>query len=145
MVLAVSTSVEYRFWQVGSWLSLLRLAREPGDDVPGAMAFSPDGKLFAGTYNRNVVHLYDAYTGDQLASFEPIGAQEVTALAFDPHGGRLAVCEGPSAVRVWDLQEIRNELARIGLNWRDTAVPIATNSLKARGLSQEGTSGAVEP
>jgi eukaryotic-like serine/threonine-protein kinase len=143
--LAISTGGEYRFWQVGSWLPLLRIPREPGDDVPGAMAFSPDGKVFAGTYNRNVVQLFDAYTGDQLASFEPLGAQEVTALAFDPQGGRLAVCEGPSAVRVWDLQEIRNELATIGLNWQDPAVPITTNSLKAPGPAEEVPAGTIEP
>jgi hypothetical protein len=81
------------------------------------MAFSPDGRILAGTHSRSIVRLHNAATGEVLADLEPPDRHEVTGLAFNNDGTRLAVCEGYEATRIWDLQVIRSYLAPMGLDW----------------------------
>jgi WD40 repeat protein len=81
------------------------------------MAFSPDGRILAGTHSRRIVRLHDATTGEVLADLEPPEPHTVTSVCFNNDGSRLAVCEGFEATRIWDLNVIRSNLAPIGLDW----------------------------
>jgi WD40 repeat protein len=85
--------------------STLRLQREvplaDSASYPRAIAFSPDGKLFAATDERRGVTLWDARTWARLPSL-PVPGDRALALAFAPDGRRLAAGT-ESGVRVWDL------------------------------------------
>jgi WD40 repeat protein len=126
--LVTSTWQEYCFWDVARWSVVRRIPQQPGNDFPAKMAFTPDGRIFAGIHSRNVVRLYDAATGQVLADLEAPNSKFITALAFNGDGTQLVACESRDALRVWDLREIREKLAELGLDWGQ---PPATESAKA--------------
>src|SRR5438105_3316980 len=40
-----------------------------------------------------------------------------SSLAFNADGTQLAACESRDALRIWDLRQIREQLADMGLDW----------------------------
>jgi serine/threonine protein kinase/WD40 repeat protein len=122
--LVIGTREEYTFWKVGSWTKAFSIPQAEHNDFVPIMAFSADGRLFAGTHSRNIARIHDAKTGEVLADLEPPDPRTlITSLAFNPDGSRLGVCEGIEAIRIWDLAVIRSHLATMGLEWQ-----IASNS-----------------
>jgi len=115
--LVAATVDEYCFWEVVSWSRARHIPQQPGNDFPAKMAFSRDGKIFAGTHSRNVVRLHDAATGQVLADLEAPNSKFVSSLAFNADGTQLAACESRDALRIWDLRQIREQLADMGLDW----------------------------
>jgi WD40 repeat protein len=122
--LVVGTKVEYTFWKVGSWTKALTIAQAEHNDFVPMMAFSPDGRFFAGMHSRNIARIHDARTGEVLADLEPPDPRTlITSLSFNPDGSRLGVCEGIEAIRIWDLAVIRSHLATMGLDWHEASHP----------------------
>jgi eukaryotic-like serine/threonine-protein kinase len=122
--LVSATPSEYRFWEVGSWSSKLRIP-QPLETFTASPTFSRDGTLIAGAYESRIVRLFNAATGESLADFEPPNSWMVTGVAFNPDGTQLAVCEGRDAVHLWDLRFIRTQLAKMGLDWNMPPYPPA--------------------
>lgn len=117
--LVIGTREEYIFWKVGSWTKAFTIPQAEHNDFVPMMAFSPDGRLFAGMHSRNIARIHDARTGEVLADLEPPDPMTlITWLSFNPDGSRLGVCEGIEAVRIWDLAVIRSHLAPMGLDWQ---------------------------
>jgi serine/threonine protein kinase/WD40 repeat protein len=121
--LVTATRFEYCFWNVHDWSLVRRIAQQPGNDLNPVMAFSRDGRIFAGTHSRNVVRLHDAATGEVMADMEAPYSKFITSLAFNADGSQLAACESKDALRVWDLREIRQQLADLGLDWNQPPYP----------------------
>jgi len=129
--LVIGTREEYTFWKVGSWTKAFTISQADHNDFIPMMAFSPDGRLFAGTHSRNIARIHDARTGEVLADLEPPDPRTlITSLSFNPDGSRLGVCEGIEAIRIWDLAVIRSHLATMGLDWQNT--PNASNQASAK-------------
>ena len=83
----------------------------------GPLTFSADGKLLAIVHTRTLIVLL-AYPGlRELAALELPHPEEVECLAFDPAGTRLAAGCARHHVALWDLRQLRGELARLGLDW----------------------------
>jgi WD40 repeat protein len=136
--LVTSIISEYCFWEVGAWTLARRIPQHPDNDFPAAMAFTRDGKIFAGTHSRNVVRLFDAATGNVLADLEAPNSSEVTSISFNHDGTQLAACESRDALRIWDLRLIRKQLADMGLDWeQSTYMPISNGSVVSRGSPLE--------
>ena len=77
---------------------------EPSDLVTDQrVAYSPHGTLLASGDNR-LVRLYDASTGDLVRTLDG-HATDVTALAFDRKGDRIASGASDGTVSIWDVTD----------------------------------------
>jgi WD40 repeat protein len=112
-----ATPSGYCFWQVGSWSLFLHIPPQPDGMPLSRMAFSRDGKLFAGSHAGNKIRLHSAATGEVLANLEAPDSRTITGLVFSADGCQLFASESADALRVWDLRLIRRQLAEINLDW----------------------------
>jgi WD40 repeat protein len=117
LVIGSISGIEYQFWNVDTWSPELRIPQPPDSGFAPVMAFSPDGKVLAGTLSFTKVRLFNAATGEILGVLELPDSSTVTSLSFSPDGTQLAVCEGRNALHIWDLRAIRQELALMHLDW----------------------------
>lgn len=69
--------------------------------LPGLLAFSPDGGVFAVGDETGAVVVCDAFRGEALRTLTG-HSDRVFTLAFDPAGARLATAGQDEEVRVWD-------------------------------------------
>jgi hypothetical protein len=117
--LAAGAAAHYQLWHTDSWQRCWQLERQGAMTAPGALAFSPDGKLLALELAAARVQLVDPATGHgQHAALEHYDARPVHALAFSVDGAQLAVgCNG-HVVQLWNIRRIRDHLAKLGLDWQ---------------------------
>jgi hypothetical protein len=123
--LVTGTALEYRLWDTRSWQPRHVLPREATADVPGEVAFAPDGTVLAVTPSPMLVQLIDPGTGRGLATLQPPARHDVRHLRFSPDGAVLAVACANGEVQLWDLRFIRSRLAARGLDWDLPAYPPA--------------------
>jgi len=97
------------FWRTGTW-DKVRVV----PDVIG-LFYAPDARGLWLTRDWRTGGLYDASTLELLLPL-PIG---MLPLALSPDGRRLAVSVDLRRLQVWDLEEVRNQLAQLGLDWRE--------------------------
>ncbi|HLH56258.1 MAG TPA: protein kinase [Verrucomicrobiae bacterium] len=116
--LVTGSADHYTFWQTGSWVESFSIPQHEQNDFVPSMAFSGDGRIFAGTHSRRIVRLYDVATREVLADLEPPDPHTVTGVCLNDDGSYLAVCEGYQSQRVWDLKAIRAGLEPLGLDWK---------------------------
>jgi serine/threonine protein kinase/WD40 repeat protein/Tfp pilus assembly protein PilF len=115
--LVSSTPHEFCFWRVGAWRPGRRLLRA-GADVPGHVAFTADGRIAALETSPARVQLFDPETGQELATLEDPDLHRASHMAFSPDGSRLVVISGVARlIHRWDLDQLRWELANLGLDW----------------------------
>ena len=112
--LVTGSAEEYRFWKVGAWQAGPAIPRDRAGDMPGDMAFTPDGRILALLRGRNAgVTLVSFPEGKELASLDT-----GRPLAFSPDGDRLLTTgESSRGLLLWDLRLIRQQLAALQLNW----------------------------
>jgi serine/threonine protein kinase/WD40 repeat protein len=117
--LAVASPAGIGFWKTGSWEPWERSVApdQVGQTTP--MAFSPDGSLLAAASGNCEVKIF-AFPGCEpvatLKAQTGTGAA-VSSLCFGPTGTELAAIEWNGQLNVWDLRVIRQELARLRLDW----------------------------
>jgi serine/threonine protein kinase/WD40 repeat protein/Flp pilus assembly protein TadD len=105
---------EYRFWEVGSWQQKRVIPRDNAGKSRGWIVFSPDGKMVALLNGVTEVQLLDPDTGREFARL-PAAA---TPFCFSPDGSQLVTDAGRDGTfQVWDLREIRRQLAERDLDW----------------------------
>jgi WD40 repeat protein len=84
---------------------------------PAAHAFGPGGRLLALGFEDGNVQLWDVESGKELFRWAA-QTDSVRGLAFSPDGLALASAGAPSpTIQVLHLDKVRQELARIGLDW----------------------------
>jgi WD40 repeat protein len=110
-----STGSGLRLWAVGSW-------REGPRIGGGVFAFSPDlkspsGKLLA-VETGGAVRLVNPNTGMEYARLKDPDQDSAIELTFNADGTQLIVSTTDSqSIHVWDLRVIREQLAKMGLDW----------------------------
>jgi WD40 repeat protein len=107
---------EYRFWEAGTWRREHTLRREHREEMPGLIAFAHDGRSMAITWTQRSVRLVETATGRELANLSAPETQLIQGLAFGPDDSHLTVATDGRAVQVWDLREIRRQLAAMQLD-----------------------------
>ena len=112
---------EYCFWSVETGASGLRIPRAQAGTIWGPMAFTRDGKVMAIAHSRWLVQLVETATGREVAALEQPDARTLAWLAFSPDGTQLAVAS--DVVHVWDLRQLREELAALKLDWDQPPFP----------------------
>ncbi len=68
----------------------------------GGVAFSPDGKTLATANSDNKARIWDATTGEMLATFKG-HTDRVESVAFSPDGNTLATGSYDATAKLWDL------------------------------------------
>jgi WD40 repeat protein len=103
-----------REWRRGeSWLP------DPGGNFWVDGALSPDGRRLALPHSGDRVRLLDLTTGAELITLEAPKPFGLTFVRFSPDGRSLAASGEREQVAIWDLPELRRELAELSLDWAD--------------------------
>jgi serine/threonine protein kinase/WD40 repeat protein/Flp pilus assembly protein TadD len=121
--LVTGSVTSHEFWRVGTWEPERKLERAERNNVPGPLAFSPDGRLLAVAHSGRAIRLLEPETGRLVATLTAPAELLLADLRFSPDGGRLAAATEGHAVQLWDLRLIRQQLAEIGLDWDHPAPP----------------------
>ena len=109
--------MHYDFWRVGTWESCLRIDQERSGTASCPPTFTGDGRLMALGIAPDQVLLADAGTGRELARLTTLRPVTPTPLVFSPDGTKLIARTNEKTVLVWDLWQIRDQLAARGLDW----------------------------
>jgi WD40 repeat protein/tetratricopeptide (TPR) repeat protein len=135
--LVTSSGEEYCFWDVGTWQPGRRLPREMSS-FPGALAFSRDGALMALELSPGIIDLQEFSTGRTLARLEDPNRDRVGKLNFTPDGTQLVnIANYSRVIHVWNLQTIRQQLAKLGLDWDLPPYPAPDKRQEAKPLKVE--------
>lgn len=114
---------DYCLWETGSWKPLWRLSSRATETCVLPADFSPDGKLLALVAKGSAVELLDPRTTEVLALLTPAEGSIIQWLKFSPDGENLAVMTRTYGLHVWDLRTLREELAKLGLDWNRPPYP----------------------
>jgi WD40 repeat protein len=115
--LVTGTPEVFRFWRAGSWEPVHVIGREQGGSMPGPLACTRDGRVVAIGRSATMVQLLDPRTGRELASLVTPDARRIYHLCFSSDGSHLAAGRDNQVITLWDLRQIRKQLAAIGLDW----------------------------
>jgi len=123
-----STSVGCRLWEVGTWRPVKHIATDRGSFV-----FSPDSHLLAVSDVFSVIRLIETATGREVARLTGPEPMWYMPACFSPDGTRLiATCSDTTALFVWDLRLIRQQLKELelGLDWEWPEFPPSERAAK---------------
>jgi WD40 repeat protein/predicted Ser/Thr protein kinase len=105
-------------WQIGSWE---RVREAPfGSEWPGSSwlgSLPPSCGFTIG--EDGGLQIRDLKTNAEVATLWLPSGSKAWGPVLDPSGRRLAAFHGQPRINLWDLEALRRELARLGLDWRD--------------------------
>jgi WD40 repeat protein len=126
--LVVGDEHRYRCWRTGSW-QLERTIPRGVKGLWGAAAFSPDGEILAISSSRSIVKLLSADTGAELCTLPTAEASlDMCHLCFSRDAKRLLLAGENHVIQVWDLERIRGQLTKLGLDWGNVEQASSTAS-----------------
>jgi WD40 repeat protein len=107
--IAIAAPPRLEFWNTTTWQRMRELTDYRG------IIYQPHARALWLTKNLRTAGLFDARMLESLLPL-PTG---MLPLALSPDGRRLAVSVDSRKLQVWDVPEVRRQLASLGLDWRD--------------------------
>ncbi|MEY2520288.1 MAG: eukaryotic-like serine/threonine-protein kinase [Verrucomicrobiota bacterium] len=92
---------------------------DPGQTFWNLASLSPEGRWLALPQSGDRIRVLEMATGAELITLEPPKAFGLGFVRFSPDGRYLAACGSREQVAIWDLPELRRELAALRLDWSD--------------------------
>lgn len=123
--LGTSEPTGYQIWDADGERVLKTMSGQ-GTEIPGAMAFAPNGEFVALSAGQGDVRLVELPGGRELATLSAPQASLVEYLSFTPDGKQIAVSMA-GAVQFWDLVAVRRQLAHLKLDWDAPAYSTKTS------------------
>ncbi len=121
-LLATGSSGEYRFWETETWNEVLQVKRpDRFSNLPGKLAFSPDGNLVALVLDQNSIRVLESPTLKTIANLRLDDPQSVTGICFGAEGDRLFLSSAANRVHIWSFAPIAAELSRFSIGLDFTA------------------------
>ena len=114
--LAASDGNQFYLWKCGSWEPVKHRVENRGARVASPIAFGSDGGYLAVAATRFIPQLINQRTRQTLASFESPDSDTIHGLALSKNNSRLLV-GGRVKSLVWDLQQVRDRLRVMSLDW----------------------------
>jgi eukaryotic-like serine/threonine-protein kinase len=112
---------DYRCWKVGTWEPGTRFPRADDTYAEEPMAITRDGRMGAIARSLQLAQLIDLASGRELATLEAPDPQPLSWFSFSRDGSRLAAAGQNGLIYLWDLRQIRRQLAAMGLDWHQQA------------------------
>ncbi len=110
--------------EVGTWREVRRF------DQTAPSVFSPDSRLLAVSDTHSVIRLLESETGREVARLTGPDRIHYVPACFTPDGTRLvADSNAGTALYVWDLRLIRQQLKKLDLDWDWPEFPPAAPDL----------------
>jgi WD40 repeat protein len=104
--LILSTAFDGRrleFWDTATWERTNFLGLNT--DVI-SLAYSPNGKMLAISFEDGSIQILDAGSLFVLADFE--GHSNLTSMAFSPFSNQLLTSSADGSIRIWDVAPVLN-------------------------------------
>ena len=117
-LLAVAGTTRIECFDTRSWRLLWSVPVELTSKASGPCSFSSSGQWLAVSVSSHDVVLLHALTGRSLARFKTPSPPLVFSVSFNQDDTQL-VTSTMQGLFVWDLNLVRHELARLGLDWKD--------------------------
>jgi hypothetical protein len=114
--LASAVWKDFSMWKVGTWELKYELDRSQDDDWSPTLAFTSDSSVFASLYHRRAIQLVATATGERIAILESMDPGMIGRVTFNADDSQLATVVDNRLV-VWNLNQVREELSKIGLTW----------------------------
>ncbi len=118
-LLVVVSGPEVQCFETTNWTRLWKHDRNNADSLAGRIVFSPDGAIVAVADSRYQLDLCRPQTGEILISIESPGHQALGDVAFTADSAKLAIVTTQDLAHIYDLAQIRERLAEMGLDWKD--------------------------
>ncbi|KAA3605470.1 MAG: hypothetical protein DWQ01_19305 [Planctomycetota bacterium] len=114
--LAVGRPEAYHLYRMEDWQEVWQSRRpSPFSELPGSMAFSPDGRFLAVNYDQQRVQVLEVATGTSLGLLQAPDWTPLTRLRFGPEGRFLVAGTSANRIQRWNLVSAWEELHRRGL------------------------------
>jgi WD40 repeat protein len=107
---AVGNLKGVEFWSTTTWQRTRHLTNFTG------VLYSPDARTYWLSKDYSTAGLYDAGTVEPLLTLPP----NTRPLALSPDGRYLITIVNSRRIQLWDLNEARNQLRAIGLDWQES-------------------------
>ncbi len=91
-------------WEQATGKTICTLDCKPGQTNWAPLVVSPDGRYVAGCLEREVICLWDAFTGKQLGKLEGHRG-DISSLCFSADGQALVSASADTTILVWDWKK----------------------------------------
>jgi WD40 repeat protein len=119
--LVASLESGYCTWETERWKPGASWTAHLDSGNPGEIAFSDDGRLVAARQEREVFRLLSFPDCNELVTLKPPLVVSFRSACLSADGGRLWLLGSGYRLFEWNLGQLRSELAKLGLDWVQTA------------------------
>ena len=109
---------QFGVWEVGTWKRVAQWAARP-DEASMILFSSPDSRLLATYTPGGRFVLRELPGGKELIVLTPPQSIPIQDFQFTPDSKRLLFMSNNGQMFEWDLSEIRHDLAKLGMDWKD--------------------------